>query len=229
MYMCAYFNLPRGDSVTVQEGNVVASAWLDRKVVMMMSTSTQPSATGTVLRRQKDGSRQQIPCPQAIIDYNRHMGGVDRGDQLRGYYKCRVKSRKFYKYIFYFLLDMTMTNAFVLHQGWSPRPRPRDAVKTIKIFHLRLVHELIGDYCSRRRAGRGGSSIVPLPLRHFPVKVPPSEPNQRKRGRCAHCDVHHKRTDTQWFCRECDVWLCHTGHEDNDCFLSWHKRRVGQQ
>ena len=177
-----------------------------------MSTNTQPSSTGTVLRRQKDGSRTLVNCPQSIISYNQHMGGVDRGDQLRGYYKCRVKSRKFYKYIFYFLLDVAITNSFVLHQGWSPRPRPRDAVKNIKTFHLHLAQELIGEYCSRRRAGRGGLPILPLPIRHFPVKVPPSHPNQRKRGRCSHCNsVHHRRADTQWFCRECDVWLCHTG------------------
>jgi len=147
------------------------------------------------------------------------MGGGDRGDQLRGYYKCRVKSRKFYKYIFY-LLDVAVTNAFVLHQGWSPRPRPHSAVKTIKTFRLPLAHELIGEYCSRRHGGRVGSSVIPLPLRHYPVKIPPTNPNQRKRGRCAHCDsVCHKRTDTQWFCRECDVWLCHTGYEESDFFF----------
>ena len=191
--------------MTVQEGKVVTSAWLDRKMVMVMSTNSQPSM-GTVLRRKADGSRQPFPCPQAIISYNQHMGGVDRGDQLRGYCKCRVKSRKFYKYIFYFLLDVAVTNAFVLHQGWSPHPQPHSAVKTIKTFCLQLVHELIREYCSRRRADRVESSVVPLPLCHYPVKIPPANPNQRKRGRCAHCDsVCHKRTDTQWFCRECDV------------------------
>jgi len=173
-------------------------------------------------------SNSHVHRPSAVN--NQHMGGVDRGDQLRGYYKCRVKSRKFYKYIFYFVLDVAVTNAFVLHQGWSPRPRPHSAVKTIKTFRLQLAHELIGEYCSRRRAGRVGSSVVPLPLRHYPVKIPPANANQRKRGRCAHCDsVCHKRTDTQWFCRECDVWLCHTGYEESDCFLSWHKRRVGKE
>ena len=46
-----------------------------------------------------------------------NMGGVDRGDQLRGYYSCRSKSRKFYKYIFYFLLDTTITNAYILSES----------------------------------------------------------------------------------------------------------------
>ena len=51
------------------------------------------------------------------------MGGVDRGDQLRGYYCCRTKSRKFYKYIFYFLLDVAITNAFILMKKHTKAPR----------------------------------------------------------------------------------------------------------
>ena len=172
--VCDYFDY-------LQQGKVVASAWLERKVVTVMSTNTQPVFIGTVHRRQKDGSRQEVPCPEAIIHYNKYMGGVDRGDQLRGYYRCRVKSRKFYKYIFYFLLDVAITNAYVLYNGWSPRPQ---AVKCIKMYRMKLAHELMG---TRRRAGRVGSSLVPLPLLHYPVKVPPATPSQRKRGLCAYC------------------------------------------
>ena len=42
----------------------------------------------------------------SMVDYNTFMGGVDRGDQVRGYYSCRTKCRKFYKYTFHFLLDV---------------------------------------------------------------------------------------------------------------------------
>ena len=91
----------RGDFLTVQKGNVCASSWMDRKVVTVMSTTSQPDG-GSVLRQQKDGTRIPVPCPLSIIDYNNFMGGVDRGDQVRGYYSCRTKCRKFYKYIFHF-------------------------------------------------------------------------------------------------------------------------------
>ena len=174
----------RGESVTVQKGKLSASAWLDRKMVTVMATNCQPSDNGAVLQGTQDGSRITVPCPTSIILYNNYMGGVDRGDQLRGYYRCRTKSRKFYKYIFYFLLDVAITNAFILMKNHTTK----GSKMTIKDFRLQLASQLIGDYCSHHRRGRTSSSIRPLPLRHFPVKVDDdSSSTKRKRSICALC------------------------------------------
>ena len=107
----------RVDFLTVQKGNICASSWMDRDVVTVMSTTSQPESS-TVLRRQKDGTRISVPCPTSIVDYNTFMGGVDRGDQVRGYYSCRTKCKNFYKYNFHFLLDVAITNAFILQKGY---------------------------------------------------------------------------------------------------------------
>ena len=88
--------LLRGESTSVQSHNVVASCWLDRKTVTVMSTGYDPAKIDTVLRTQKDGTRIPVPCPTACAEYNKYMGGVDHGDQLRGYYHVRMKCRKFY-------------------------------------------------------------------------------------------------------------------------------------
>ena len=84
----------RGDILT---DNVIASDWLDRKVVTIMATGCESGEVGIVLCTQKDGSRQEVPCPSACVKYNKFMGGVDRGNQLRGYYQYHLKSRKFYQ------------------------------------------------------------------------------------------------------------------------------------
>ena len=108
--------------VTAQKGQVSATVWMDKKPVTVMSSSTQPGGVGEVLRMQKDGTRAVMPCPASIVTYKQYMSGVDTGDQLRGYYSCRTKSRKFYRYVF-FLFDVAITNAFILSkhfssQGW---------------------------------------------------------------------------------------------------------------
>lgn len=199
---------------------MAASAWMDRKTVMVMSTNGQPSSSGTVTRKQRDGSTIEVPCPESIISYNKFMGGVDRGDQLRGYYSCRSRSRKFYKYIFFFLFDVAITNAYILLKSSGC------AFKDYKSFRLRLAKDLIGEYCSRRRRGRGATVIRPLPFRHYPVRLGNNDGPRHPRGHCAfHRDVHHRRILSTWFCRECDEWLCHTGDTSSDCFLKWHTRR----
>ena len=99
-----------------------------------------------------------MSCPDNIIHYNKYMGGVDRGDQLRGYYLCRTKSRKFYKYIFYFLFDVAITNAYILYKHFHSHPSK--SLLFVKDFRLQLAKELIGSYCSRRVPGRSVELFV---------------------------------------------------------------------
>ena len=75
--------------------------------------------------------------------------GVDHGDQLRGSYSVRLKCTKNYKYIFWFLFDTCVTNAYILH-SFDVRSETTDH----KHFRLMLAEQLIGHYMSRKRAGR---------------------------------------------------------------------------
>ncbi len=183
----------------------------------VMSTGCNTSKDGTVLRRQKDGSRTEVSCPVAVVEYNKYMGGVDRGDQLRGYYQCNFKSRKFYKYIGHFLFGVAVTNSYILYHMNNPGKK-----HNIKSFREKLALQLTEDYCSRQKAGRFGGHYLPrLAIRHFPRKFENVTGSWKKRGKCSLCLKNRKRHDTPWFCMECRVWLCHTG-ETEDCFLLWH-------
>ena len=71
--------------------------------------NTSPTATTTVKRQTKDGHVENVTCPLSIQLYNSYMGGVDRADQLRGYYRVRMKSHKFYRFVFLNLLVFTLS------------------------------------------------------------------------------------------------------------------------
>lgn len=80
-----------------------------------MSTLCPPEDKDTVVRRrQKDGTLEDVRAPPVVLAYNKFMGGVDLADQLRRYYTVSWKSKKWWRRIFYFLLDQTVCNAYIL-------------------------------------------------------------------------------------------------------------------
>ena len=205
----------RGESVFRQCGNLVATAWKDNKVVNIASTLADPQDHTTVNRRQKDGTQLAVQCPLCVALYNKYMGGVDLGDQLRGSYHVRLKNRKNYKYIFCFLFDVSITNAYILHSY--------DVTTTAldhKSFRMMLAKQLIGDYMSRKRPGRPRKRSRPTP--HLP--------SHSKSRRCVYCrDVRSppRRKESVWICTACEghPQLCLTGRDDgSDCFRLWHEQ-----
>ena len=52
----------RGESTTLQADNLGATAWFDRKIVMLLYTGFDPTSTGQVVRRQKDGTQVSYTC-----------------------------------------------------------------------------------------------------------------------------------------------------------------------
>ena len=206
----------RGDNKTVQavqEGNLTISLWQDSKPVVVIATNSDPTTTTTVNRRKRDGTSSVYSCPHSVSYYNKFMGGVDRNDQLRGYYRVRSKCRKHYKYVFWFIFDLAITNAYILYKSHPDHRRTK-----MLDFRVTLAKELIGGYCNRKRTGRPSIS-GPLPIRfrtdHFPSKA--------TRHRCHYCcNRKHKRRTTTWYCRACRLYLCHTGEEESDCFWKQH-------
>ena len=71
-------SLERGDQVFCQQGNLVASVWMDKKPVAMLSTLAQPDTTHIARRKQRDGSRLHVQCSDSVVLYNKYMGGWTR-------------------------------------------------------------------------------------------------------------------------------------------------------
>lgn len=140
---------PRGDCQIVQHNGVVAKLWRDNRVVTLLSTNTQPHEEETVQRKQQDGSRITVCCPSAVAKYQQFMGGVDSNNQHRQYYAVPTKCHKFYRYIFWFLFEVAVTNSYILHSNYSTAQQ-----QPLKEYRLELAKGLIGDFYNKRRHSR---------------------------------------------------------------------------
>lgn len=50
--------------------------WKDRKAVHCLSNYLDPSVSNFVKRTERDGSKQEIPCPELVCQYNKHIVGL---------------------------------------------------------------------------------------------------------------------------------------------------------
>jgi hypothetical protein len=70
--------LKSGESRKLQNEDVTAIVWQDKRTVLLLSTNSEPLNDGAVKRKISKGNEQvEIPCHQAIINYTKYMGGVD--------------------------------------------------------------------------------------------------------------------------------------------------------
>jgi len=71
-----------------------------KRVIHFLTTLHAASQDVTVKRRTKDGTQEEVNCPPCLPDYQAYMRGVDRGDQIIGYYNLGRRSTKWWKRFF---------------------------------------------------------------------------------------------------------------------------------
>ena len=131
-------------------------------------------------RAKYDGHhRIRIFRPEAICNYNAHMGGVDKSDQMIKYYEVLHKSLKYWKKIFLHMIDLAILNSFIMFTALQ-KQHPQDE---------RLQRK--GQYAQkdfRCELIRGLAGIdIREPLAQFcfltkrMIQVPAPTPQQRRR------------------------------------------------
>ena len=125
-------------SAMIHNGKTECLVWKNNKPVCLINSISNPANVTHVKRTTRDGSRLQVSCPESIKLYNAYMGGVDLFDFRRKTYSSSRKSKKWWLQLFYFLLDMAVTNSFIVH-----KESPNAVELTQKEFILRLAEHLI--------------------------------------------------------------------------------------
>src|SRR6218665_1403558 len=104
--------LKKGDVVAQRSRQIVVSKWKDKRGVLMLFTI---HAGKIVEGSKRNRNGVFIKKPDCIFDYNDRMCGVDRLDQLLSYYSPLRKTLKWYRKVVLQMLDIAMTNAFLLY------------------------------------------------------------------------------------------------------------------
>ncbi|XP_033763437.1 piggyBac transposable element-derived protein 4-like [Pecten maximus] len=198
----------QGNMVQNQQGNMVATAWHD-----LLSTCDSPVDMTSVQRRKKDGTVRDVPCPKVVKNYTSHMNGVDRADQLRSTYSISRKASKWWKYLFWFLVDISITNGYIMmkespnHQLKSKTGKTKE--RTQLDFRKNLPKQLMGAYWLKRKRESVQNKSV-QGLLHWPTIL-------TKKRTCKQCSKQGLRKEPTSGCEQCQIHLCVA------CFKPYHK------
>ena len=215
---CAKDKLRPGEKLVRQKGNVVFTKWHNKRDVSVLSSNCSPLAVDVVVNRRN----QQVSKPAVVDQYNKHMGGVDLADQLRKYYTVGRSSFKWYRYLFWFLIDVSICNSFILYNHHKLE-QGQGKVKQLN-FRTNLAKQLIGGFSSTVSAGHSAKhrKIDNLSLdpgnagTHFIIKI------EGRKKVCVYCErlgrktVSGRSVETTFQCLQCNVALCKT------CFHDFH-------
>ena len=196
------------------------------KTERMYLLCTHKKAVEEVMKRPKGAKeKKSTPCPSMIVDYNQNMGGVDLTDQYLSYYYLTTKrTLKWWKKVFWRLIDICVLNSWVIYRSNFPD----STVNTHKLLRLKLIEELVQSLltlraspeCPRHLHTKSREPVATdgrLLGKHFAYK-------HSKCQWCAVCSqkkspVTGKRMDkkTQNYCPKCNVFLCL-----GECFEVYH-------
>ncbi|XP_067122000.1 piggyBac transposable element-derived protein 4-like [Centruroides vittatus] len=209
--------LKKGETVAMQRGKVLIQKWHDRRTVTFLSTFHSATMVSTETR-----TGNVLMKPQVVVHYNKTMGGVDLLDQhLHDYTVARKRGKKYYKKIFFQLLDISLYNAYVLY-------KKNGGQKPNMLFRLTLIERLITTYHTVTMASKHGRTRTAGPLRltekHFPDFIPPTDKKVAPTRCCVVCCKKNKdgkkiRRETRYQCEQCQVAMCPA-----PCFKIYHTK-----
>ncbi|XP_033971680.1 piggyBac transposable element-derived protein 4-like [Trematomus bernacchii] len=206
----------RGDMRWIRRSKLLFIKWMDSREVTMCSTVHAAFSGQTVRRNVKRAGVWQtkiVTVPDAVVDYNRSMGGVDVSDALIGYYSVLRKTMKWYKTFFYHFLDIAVVNSFILYKELHKMRVDVMNPHTQKSFREQLCAELRGDV-----------PAAPPPLPPSSQVCMPAyygEDATALRRYCRRCsEAGNKTVKTPIYCTKCLIPLCLTSKKN--CFKAWH-------
>ena len=209
------FSLQNDETRAFRDGSLLTVAWraATKKKPLVMLTSSCPHEMVTVKSRR---TTQQKPL---VVDrYNHSMNGVDRADQYTVYYSFVRRSVKWWRKVFFWVMEVAVVNSYILHKCTSQRPL------THLEYRRSLVRSLAAVYVQSAPPRVPGRRKRPHTPQHGDPERLNQQPHFLERGSqrdCSVCSSQHSghRHRTTYFCKTCPSYppLCPA-----TCFERYH-------
>ena len=152
--------------------------------------------------------------PVVIDSYNHAMGGVDKADQLAIYYCFQRKSIKWWKKVFFWLLETSVVNCYILY-----KEHKNNKCDSQLSFRRKLIKGLISHLDPSERPRRGRRRIVDGVERLQPGKHFLAKGSKRDCAVCSERGSGGPRHMTVYFCQTCSE---HPPLHPEKCFEYYH-------
>ena len=189
--------LKRGDIHVRTRADLTAILWRDKTDICMLTNIHNASAEGNFCNEAGKAIK-----PHIVMDYNHHMGYVDKGDSMANSYSISC-TFKWMKKLFFHLLDLAILNSYIFHSSCGCKKMSHRA------FRFTLVRNMLAHAGPARRAPR-------------PVGRPPNVETHVARLEVSASKHWPTRSEKQLWCRVCKG----TG-VTKKVFLKCRKRDVG--
>ncbi|XP_069612129.1 piggyBac transposable element-derived protein 4-like isoform X3 [Ranitomeya imitator] len=166
--------------------------------------------------------------PDMILHYNATKGAVDTLDQLVGTYTCKRKTNRWPMILFYYLIDVSAYNAFVLWREINPKWQEKKLHKQ-RLFIEELGKSLTNPYVKTRPRNESAEKVARQIREHGGDGEPTASTTTDtetastiatscKRKRCSFCPTssNHK---SNIMCCKCAKYLCkrHVNYTCDQC------------
>ncbi len=143
---------------------------------------------------------------------------VDKADGMISSIECAHKTLKWYKKLFFHLVDITMNAHILFKEKTNKNP-------TLQDFVIEIICQILEESAMERPSPGCHAADNPVRLtgRHFPrTQQPRPDMKKKKVQKACHVCSHTKRrpkkhSDTRYYCHECDVVPC-----IEPCFEEYH-------
>ncbi|XP_015752943.1 PREDICTED: piggyBac transposable element-derived protein 4-like [Acropora digitifera] len=125
----------------------LALQWLDNRVVSLLTTIDNSNVKKQVTRKVKTGAggctAVEVQQPGVIANYNCFMNAVDRSDQILSTQNVLRKCVRWWKTLFFHLIDIAVANSFILFREHQTQSTDEPGLKCTADYSLTHFREEI--------------------------------------------------------------------------------------